>query len=85
MYDLAHQDPYVFRSKMGLMGEQLYALAWGIDRSDLTEKIVPKSKSYSNSQVLPKDYSKQEEIETVIREMAEQVAARTTNFWALGD
>ena len=76
MYDLAHQDPYVFRSKMGLMGEQLYALAWGIDRSDLTEKIVPKSKSYSNSQVLPKDYSKQEEIETVIREMADQVAAR---------
>ena len=57
MYDLAHQDPYVFRSKMGLMGEQLYALAWGIDRSDLTEKVVPKSKSYSNcSEVNKLDY-----------------------------
>lgn len=76
MYDLAHQDPYVFRSKMGLMGEQLYALSWGIDRSDLTEKVVPKSKSYSNSQVLPRDYRKREEIEIVIREMADQVASR---------
>lgn len=76
MYDLAHQDPYVFRSKMGLMGEQLYALSWGIDRTDLTERIVPKSKSYSNSQVLPRDYRKREEIEVVIREMADQVASR---------
>ena len=76
MYDLAHQDPYVFRSKMGLMGEQLYALSWGIDRSDLTEKVVPKSKAYSNSQVLPRDYRKREEIEVVIREMADQVASR---------
>ncbi len=76
MYDLAHQDPYVFRSKMGLMGEQLYALAWGIDRSELTERVVPKSKSYSNSQVLPRDYRKREEIEIVIREMADQVASR---------
>lgn len=76
MYDLAHQDPYIFRSKMGLMGEQLYALSWGIDRSDLTERIVPKSKSYSNSQVLPRDYRKREEIEVVIREMADQVASR---------
>lgn len=76
MYDLAHQDPYVFRSKMGLMGEQLYALSWGVDRSDLTEVVKTKSKSYSNSQVLPRDYHKREEIEIVICEMADQVAAR---------
>lgn len=76
MYDLAHQDPYVFRAKMGIVGEQLYALSWGIDRSDLTEVIVPKSKSYSNSQVLPRDYHKREEIEIVIREMVDQVASR---------
>lgn len=76
MYDLAHQDPYFFRSKMGLMGEQLLALSWGIDRSDLTENIQSKSKSYSNSQVLPRDYRQQDEIEIVIREMADQVATR---------
>lgn len=76
MCDLAHQDPYIFRAKMGIVGEQLYALSWGIDRSDLTEVIVPKSKSYSNSQVLPRDYHKREEIEIVIREMVDQVASR---------
>lgn len=76
MYDLAHQDPYKFKAKMGLMGEQLYALSWGIDRSDITVVVKPKSKSYSNSQVLPRDYRKREEIEVVIREMADQVAAR---------
>ncbi|MBZ5969804.1 Y-family DNA polymerase [Leuconostoc gasicomitatum] len=74
--DLAHQNPYIFKSKMGLIGEQLFALSWGVDRSDLAEKIVIKSKSYSNSQVLPRDYHKREEIETVIREMADQVATR---------
>ncbi|WP_349549755.1 Y-family DNA polymerase [Leuconostoc pseudomesenteroides] len=76
IYDIAHQDPYQFRSKMGLVGEQLFALSWGIDRTDLTDVLVPKSKSYSNSQVLPRDYKKREEIEVVIREMADQVATR---------
>ncbi|MSB65625.1 Y-family DNA polymerase [Leuconostoc lactis] len=76
MYDLAHQDPYKFKAKMGLMGEQLYALSWGVDRSDITDVVKPKSKSYSNSQVLPRDYRKRPEIEVVIREMADQVAAR---------
>jgi DNA polymerase V len=54
-----------------LSGEQLFALSWGVDRSDLAENIVTKNKSYSNSQVLPRDYHKCEEIETVIREMAD--------------
>lgn len=58
------------------MGEQLFALSWGIDRTNMTEIVVPKSKSYSNSQVLPRDYKKKEEIEIVVREMADQVATR---------
>lgn len=76
IYDLAHQDPYQFRAKMGLIGEQLFALSWGIDRTNMTEVVVPKSKSYSNSQVLPRDYKQKEEIEVVVREMADQVATR---------
>ncbi|MEX0380682.1 Y-family DNA polymerase [Leuconostoc sp. MS02] len=76
MYDLAHQDPYSFRDKMGLMGEQLYALSWGVDRSNLADVITTQSKSYSNSQVLPRDYYKKEEIEIVVREMTDQVATR---------
>lgn len=76
VYDIAHQDPYFFRAKLGIIGEQLYALSWGVDRTELTDVIVPKSKSYSNSQVLPRDYHKRDEIEVVIREMADQVASR---------
>ncbi|WP_421823498.1 Y-family DNA polymerase [Fructobacillus tropaeoli] len=76
MGDLASYNPYLLREKMGLMGDQLYALSWGIDRTDLTEQVSVKNKSYSNSQVLPRDYRNQEEIEVVLSELADQVAAR---------
>lgn len=51
-------------------------MSWGTDRTDMTEVIVPKSKSYSNSHVLPRDYKRKEEIEIVVREIADQVATR---------
>lgn len=33
VYDLAHADYYHLKSKLGVIGTQLYAHAWGIDRS----------------------------------------------------
>ncbi|MBS9334705.1 Y-family DNA polymerase [Fructobacillus sp. M1-13] len=74
--DLAHYNPYVLKKKLGLMGEQLFALSWGIDRSDLAESIQIKNKSYGNSQVLPYNYQDRESIRVVILEMADQVASR---------
>lgn len=77
MYDLAHYNPYELRRRMGIIGTQLYAIAWGIDRTDdLSKRCKPKNKSIGNSQVLPKDYLRQEEIETVIKEIGQQVASR---------
>ena len=76
METLAHYDYDLLRKNLGVMGEQLYACAWGIDRSLLSQRYVPKEKSYGTSQVLLRDYDKQKEIEIVIREMTEQVAAR---------
>lgn len=76
VYDLAHYDFYKLREDIGLIGEQLYASAWGIDRSNIRENCRPLEKSYGNSQILTKDYINRKEIEIVIREMAEQVAAR---------
>lgn len=61
---------------MGIIGEQLYGLSWGVDRRDITKRIKPKSKSYSNSQVLPRDYKTKEEICVVLKELADQVASR---------
>lgn len=33
IYDLAHADPYLLKHRFGVMGLQLFAHAWGIDRS----------------------------------------------------
>ena len=76
IYDLAHTDYYRLKENMGVIGTQLFAHAWGIDRSFLGEKYVPKSKSIGNSQILNRDYTRQEEIEIVIKEMADQVGTR---------
>jgi DNA polymerase V len=76
MYDLAHTSPYILKEKFGVRGEELFALAWGVDRSILSHKYSPKDSSISNSQVLPHDYNKIPEIKNVIREIGEQVAAR---------
>lgn len=76
MYELAHYDPFELQQRMGIIGTQLYATAWGIDRTKLQETILHKDKSLGNSQVLPRDYSKKAEIEVVIKEIGAQVAAR---------
>lgn len=76
VYDLAHYNPYLLKQKFGIIGSQLFAFSWGIDRALIRQHYTPKAKSYGNSQVLPRDYSLQSEIEIVIREIAEQVGAR---------
>lgn len=74
--ELAHTDPLALKHEFGIIGTQLFALAWGIDRSQLTEQLSPQGKSLSNSQVLPRDYFLKNEIEIVIKEICQQVAAR---------
>ncbi|PWG00332.1 Y-family DNA polymerase [Levilactobacillus bambusae] len=76
MADLARANPYDLKAEFGVMGFQLFALAWGVDRSQLTEPLKIRDVSFSNSQVLARDYNRLEEIEVVIREIGEQVASR---------
>lgn len=76
MDQLAHCNPYELKKALGIIGTQLYATAWGIDRTCLQETILHKDKSLGNSQVLPRDYCEQGEIEVVIKEIGAQVAAR---------
>ncbi|WP_201308368.1 Y-family DNA polymerase [Companilactobacillus farciminis] len=76
MYELAHVNPFYLKQELGLIGEQLFAISWGIDRTNLSDELKPKNHSIGNSQVLPRDYFNQAEIETVIKEMGQQVASR---------
>lgn len=74
--DLANSDPDRLAKEFGIMGVQLWFHANGVDESNLKEPCIPKSKGIGNSQVLPRNYTNQKEIEIVLSEMAEQVAIR---------
>lgn len=74
--DLAHANPDKLKQSLGVIGLQLFFHAHGVDESKLGQVYTPKSKALGNSQVLPRDYYKQSEIELVLAEMAEQVAIR---------
>ena len=74
--DLANYNVDILKKEFGVIGVQLWFHANGVDESKVNVPYIAKSKSYGNSQVLPRDYDSQSEIEIVLREMAEQVATR---------
>lgn len=74
--DLANFNPDILKKELGVVGVELFFHANGIDESDVHKPYKAKSHGLGNSQVLPRDYVKQSEIELVLREMAEQVAIR---------
>ncbi|SDO48247.1 DNA polymerase thumb domain-containing protein [Halobacillus aidingensis] len=60
----------------GVMGNQLYYHANGIDLSDPGAPIIHGQVSYGKSQILLRDYQDPEEVKYVILEMCEEVARR---------
>ena len=76
--DIALSNLDYLRDKFGVIGEQLWRHANGIDEADIHEKYEPKEHSLSLSQVLFRDYSQKEAI-TIIREMADTLASRMRN------
>lgn len=74
--DLANANPDILKKELGVAGLRLWFHANGIDESNVHKPYKPKSKGLGNSQVLPRDYFRQRDIEIVLREMAEQVAIR---------
>lgn len=75
--DLAQSDLKTLENVFGIMGNQLYHHAWGIDYSDLGALLVEGQVSYGKGQILYRDYTEVEDIMTVILEMCEDVAMRT--------
>lgn len=76
VYALSQADLPSLRERFGLIGEQLFFHAHGIDRSILSQRFLPSSQAFSKSQILHRDYVDSYELEVVIQEMADQLAAR---------
>lgn len=74
---LARYDLEKLEKKFGIMGNQLYHHAWGVDLSELGAPIIEGQISFGKSQILLRDYKEEEEIKAVILEMCEEVARRT--------
>ncbi|MFJ8066993.1 DNA polymerase thumb domain-containing protein [Psychrobacillus sp. NPDC096426] len=78
---LARAPLELLESKFGIMGNQLYHQAWGIDLSDLGAPIEETQISYAKSQILMRDYNRIEEVKAVILEMCEDVAKRARDTY----
>ena len=76
--DIALSNIDYLRDKFGVIGEQLWRHANGIDEADIHEKYEPKERSLSLSQVLFRDYNEKEAV-TIIREMVDTLASRMRN------
>ena len=76
--DIATSNLEFLQSKFGIIGEQLWRHANGIDDADIHEEYVPKERSLSLGQVLFRDYNKSE-MTTIIREMVDDLSSRMRN------
>lgn len=61
--------------EFGVIGLDLHDMANGIDRTDITNKYVPKETSLSQGQVLMKDYSP-EDARLVLKEVVDELCVR---------
>jgi DNA polymerase V len=74
---LANYPLEQLKKRFGIMGEQLYWHAWGVDLSPITGYHPTKGqKGFGHGMTLLRDYKKKEEIKTVILELCEEVARR---------
>ncbi len=63
------------RKEFGIMGDQLHAMANGIDETDIREKYVPKETNLSQGQTLMRDYSLNG-AKLVLKEMCDDLCVR---------
>ncbi|MFC4411209.1 excinuclease ABC subunit A [Chungangia koreensis] len=82
--DLARTDLRMLEKKFGVMGNQLYHHAWGIDLSELGAPLMDGQVSFGKGQVLFRDYNTAEEVLVVILEMCEDVARRAREAGKVG-
>lgn len=74
--DLAQADPALLKRRFGIIGQVLHQSARGIDPSPVDPRSLDKNQSIGHQFTLPRDYTEESDIRTVLRELAEEVAAR---------
>ena len=73
--ELAHTDKEFLKNQFGIMGEQLWEHANGIDNTNIREKYIPEDTSLSIGQVLFKDYTPKQ-AELILKEMCDDLCLR---------
>lgn len=82
---LANTDLKELEKRFGVMGNQLYYHAWGIDLSNLGEPLITNGAlSFGKGQMLMRDYHTRKEISVVLLEMCEDVMKRTRDAGYVG-
>ncbi|RFU62303.1 UV damage repair protein UvrX [Peribacillus saganii] len=81
---LASHSLEQLEAKFGVMGNQLYYHAWGIDLSDIGAPIMEGQVSFGKSQILLRDYKDEKEVKNVILEICEEVARRARSHYKAG-
>ncbi|MRX74278.1 UV damage repair protein UvrX [Bacillus lacus] len=76
---LARHPLELLEAKFGIMGNQLYYHAWGVDLSEIGAPIMQGQISFGKSQILLRDYPDPEEVKHVVLEICEEVARRARN------
>jgi DNA polymerase-4 len=74
--DLAQADPAMLERRFGIIGRVLHCSARGVDSSPVDPCSLDKNRSIGHQFTLPRDYTKVSDLRTVLRELAEEVAAR---------
>ncbi|WP_025117592.1 DNA polymerase thumb domain-containing protein [Lysinibacillus fusiformis] len=82
---LANADLNDLEEQFGVMGNQLYHHAWGIDLSKLGEPLITNGAlSFGKGQMLMSDYHTRKEISVVLLEMCEDVMKRARDAGYVG-
>ncbi len=82
---LANADLEELEERFGVMGNQLYHHAWGIDLSKLGEPLITNGAlSFGKGQMLMRDYHTRKDISVVLLEMCEDVMKRARDAGFVG-
>jgi DNA polymerase V len=81
---LAQAPLELLEKKFGVMGNQLYYHAHGVDLSELGAPLMEGQISYAKGQILLRDYTDPEEVKHVMLEMCEEVGRRARTASKVG-